>query len=66
MTRQELLAEVKGKDEEGKSHSKVLIIAEHVEFLKLPKRLADKAISTAIKAANQAASGQYEDQDPVF
>ncbi|MBR1911084.1 MAG: single-stranded DNA-binding protein [Treponema sp.] len=30
------------KDNEGKSHSKVLIIAEHVEFLKLPKRLADE------------------------
>ena len=63
------------KDEEGKSHSKVLIIAEHIEFLKLPKRLADEmfsknksdaAVSSAIKAATTAASMQAVNQDPVF
>ncbi|MCR5763840.1 MAG: single-stranded DNA-binding protein [Treponema sp.] len=62
------------KDDEGNAHSKVHIIAEHVEFLKLPKRLADglftknksdNAVSNAIKAATTAASEQ-EDQLPAF
>lgn len=66
------------KDSEGKNHSKVHIVAEHIEFLKLPKRLteeffnkqkedSDKEAVSAIKAATLAASEQQASDDiPVF
>lgn len=51
------------KDEEGKNHSRVHIIAEHIEFLRLPKRLSQEMFG---KDSPATAEIQAADETPVF